>query len=80
MTTRRLMLTFPSEQGQEPVIYNLGQQFRVITNIRRANVSEDRGWAVMKREGQDKDIEEGITWLTSKGISVDPIVGDIAEG
>ncbi len=80
MAKRRVMFTFPSELITEPVIYNLGQQFRVVTNIRRADVTEDRGWVVLEMEGVEEDIEEGITWVISKGVRVDPISGDIVEG
>ena len=80
MTKRRVMFTFPQELIKEPIIYNLGQQFNVITNIRRADVSEDKGWVVLELEGEENDIEQGITWVTSKGVRVDPIIGDIVEG
>ena len=80
MASRRLMLTFPTEQIREPVVYNLGQQFSVVTNIRRADVSEDKGWMVLELEGEDKEIDESIMWLTSRGVRVDPVVGDIVEG
>ena len=80
MAKRRVMFTFPSELITEPVIYNLGLQFRVVTNIRRADVTEDRGWVVLEMEGVEEDIEEGITWVTSKGVRVDPISGDVMEG
>ena len=43
MAKRHVMFTFPEELIREPIIYNLGQQFKVMTNIRRADVSEDRG-------------------------------------
>jgi hypothetical protein len=64
---------------KEPVIYNLSHKFQVVTNIRRADVSEDRGWVVLELEGEDKEIEAGIAWVRDKGVRVDPIVGDIVE-
>jgi ABC-type methionine transport system ATPase subunit len=80
MAKRRVMLTFPSELVKEPIIYNLGQQFKVITNIRRADVSENKGWVILELEGKETDIEQGIAWMTGKGIRVDPIIGDVMEG
>jgi len=74
------MFTFPPELIREPIIYNLGQQFNVVTNIRRADVSENKGWVVLELEGEEKDIEHGITWVTQKGVRVDPITGDVVEG
>ena len=80
MTKRQVMFTFPHELVREPIIYNLGLQFKVVTNIRRADVSEDKGWVVLELEGEEKDLEQGIAWVTSKGVRVDPIVGDTVEG
>ena len=80
MAKRHVMFTFSQELIKEPVIYNLGQQFKVVTNIRRADISEDKGWVVLELEGDDKDIEQSIAWLTSKGVRVDPVIGDIVEG
>ena len=80
MAKRRVMFTFPPELVTEPVIYYLGQQFRVVTNIRRADVAEDRGWVVLEVEGSEEDIEKGLEWVASKGVRVDPVGGDVVEG
>ena len=73
MTKRRVMLTFTPETSSEPIIYNLGQQFNVITNIQQANLTEDKGWITLELDGEDKDIEAGIAWAMSKGVRVDTI-------
>ncbi|MFC2057190.1 NIL domain-containing protein [Chloroflexota bacterium] len=80
MVKRQIMFTFPEELIRDPIIYNLGQQFKVATNIRRADVSESKGWVVLELEGEEKDIEQGVAWVTSKGVRVDPVIGDIVEG
>ena len=77
MVKRKVMLTFPLELSSEPVIYNIGQQFNIVTNIRQANLTEDRGWIILDLEGEDKDIEAGITWAISKGVRVDPVNNSI---
>ena len=72
-------VTFTSDLITEPIIYNLGQQFRLITNIRRADLTADRGWIVLELDGKDEDIEAGIAWATSKGVRVDPANDETAE-
>jgi len=72
MAKRHVILTFTSETIADPIIYTFGQQFNLITNIRRANMTENRGWIELDLEGEDKDIEDGITWVTSKGVRVEP--------
>jgi ABC-type methionine transport system ATPase subunit len=73
MSKRRVMFTFREEHIPEPIIYNLGQQYNLVTNILRANISEDEGWLALELEGEENDIEQGVAWVTSKGIRVDPV-------
>jgi len=70
------MFTFSPETITEPIIYNLGQQFKIATNIRQADLAEDRGWIVLELDGEDQDIEAGIAWAISRGVRVDPVSGD----
>ena len=60
MVKRQVMFTFPQELIREPIIYNLSQQFKVVTNIRRADISEDKGWVVLELQGEEKDIEQAV--------------------
>ena len=80
MAKRQVMFTFPEELIKEPIIYNLGHKFKIVTNIRRADVSENKGWVLLEMDGEEADIEQGIAWVTSKGVRVDPVIGDIVEG
>ena len=80
MAKRQVMFTFPRKLIKEPIIYQLSHKFEVVTNIRRADVTEDRGWVVLELEGEDKEIDAGVAWVKEKGVRVDPIVGDIVEG
>ena len=80
MAKRQVMFPFPPELVKEPVLCNLTQQFQVVTSIRRADVSEDKGWVLLELEGDEKDIEQGLAWVTAKGVRVDPAIGDVVEG
>ncbi len=72
MIKRRVVLSFPPELLKEPIIHNLGQQFRVVTNIQLADITEDRGWLTLELEGEEKQIEDGLAWVMTKGVRVDP--------
>ena len=80
MAKRQVMFTFPQELVKEPIIHGLSQKFNIVTNIRRADITEDRGWVVLELEGGEGAIEDGMAWVTSRGVRVDPIVGDVVEG
>jgi len=72
MAKRRLKLVFPPELIREPVIYHFGEQFNVVTNILRANVEMDKGWVILELEGDGEELDLAVSWLTAKGISVEP--------
>ena len=80
MGTQRVKFTFPQQLITLPIIYELGKQFSLVTNIRRADVTEDRGWVVLELEGDLEEIERGLDWVAAKGVRVDPVQGDIVEG
>jgi hypothetical protein len=80
MAKQRVKFTFPQELITLPIIYQLGKSFNLVTNIRRADVTEDRGWVVLELDGDLPEIERSIEWVTSKGVRVDPVEGDIVEG
>jgi len=71
-----MKLTFPSELVTEPLIYNLAKDYRIVTNIHRADIAGEQGWVILEMEGSDEDIEQGLAWVTAKGVEVEPIVGE----
>jgi ABC-type methionine transport system ATPase subunit len=75
----RVHLTFPEKLIKEPVIYNLGKRFDIVTNIRRANVEEKIGWVVLEMEADQKSLEQGIKYMEELGVTVNPLEGDIFE-
>ena len=80
MVKRRVKFTFPANLITEAVIYELGHRYKVVTNIRRADVREDMGWVVLELEGTDEEIANGLEWVTESGVRVDPASGDVIEG
>ncbi len=80
MAKQRVRFTFSGELVREPIIYRLGLDFDVITNIRRADVHADVGWVVLELDGNEDDIQRGLDWVGSTGVRVDPIAGDVIEG
>lgn len=80
MAKQRVKFTFPTDLVTQPIIYDLGKKFDVVTNIRRADVREEMGWVVLELEGDDQEIQQGIDWVGSIGVRVDPLAGDVVEG
>jgi len=80
MVKRQVMFTFPQEQLKEPIIYNLSHQFQIMTNVIRADITDDKGWMILELEGDGEEIELGIAWVTTRGVRVEPVNGGVAGG
>ena len=79
MKALKVRLSFPTDKITEPIIYNLGQQFNVITNIRRANVTEESGWVVLEMQATSERLELAIDYLKNINVQVEPIEGDVVQ-
>ena len=80
MGKQRVKFTFEEELVKQPVIYELGRQFEIVTNIRRADVGEKVGWVVLELDGEETEIKRGLEWVSSTGVRVDPLGGDVIDG
>ena len=77
MANLRVRLTFPPERVTEPVVYNIGHQYNVITNIRRANVTADEGWIILELIGDTDELERLVDHLRNIRVQVEPVEGDV---
>ena len=80
MAKRRVHLTFPEDLVQEPIIFNLGKQFDIVTNIRRANVEDKFGWVILELDGDEGALDKGLKYLEERGVQINTIAGDVVEG
>ncbi len=80
IASRRITLTIPGDLAKRPLIYELGHKFNVVTNIRRADITPEFGWAVLEVVGDLKEIEACIAWARKEGATVTAVTGDVVEG
>jgi ABC-type methionine transport system ATPase subunit len=74
VSSARLHLTFPGRLASEPILHRLATEFGLVTNIRRANIEEERGgWVILEVEGERDRIADAVTWLAERGLQVDRI-------
>ncbi|HEX2425649.1 MAG TPA: NIL domain-containing protein [Actinomycetota bacterium] len=72
----RFHLTFPQHLIDEPLIYDVGREFDVVTNIRRANVEENVAWVIVELTGSEDEIGRAVAWLAERGVEIDRIRDD----
>ena len=80
MGKQRVKFTFVDELVKAPIIYELGKKYEIVTNIRRADVGEDMGWVVLELDGDEAEIKRGLEWVSSTGVRIDPLSGDVIDG
>ena len=73
MVKRHIMFTYTPELVKEPVIYTLGQQFNVVTNVTLADIDAEKGWVIVELEGRAADIDAGLEWAISRGLRYEDI-------
>jgi ABC-type methionine transport system ATPase subunit len=76
---RRLWLMFPPKKIKNPVIWELGHKFEVITNIRQASITDELGIVCLELEGNGSEIGASIRWLEKSGINVEPVEINVLE-
>ena len=72
-TTARFWLTYPPQRIKAPVIWKLGHEFRLVTSIRQASVTDVVGIVCLEIEGAASEITAGVQWLKKQGVRVEPV-------
>ena len=75
---KRIVLKFPKEKIDQPIVYKLIKEFNLTFNILRANIMpDDEGLMVLELTGEKPDIQKGLDYLKHQGVNVQPLEKDI---
>ena len=75
---KRVILRFKRNTIDKPIVYRLVKDFDLVFNILRANVSpKAESMMVMEIEGDDTKFAQGMEYLRSSNIGIEPIEQDI---
>ena len=75
----RLWLMYPPKHITSPVIYELVTRFKLVVNIRQAEVRDEIGIVCLELEGARVDLKKATKWLERKGIKVEPVEINVIE-
>ncbi len=79
--TRLIHCTFEKGLIREPLLYNLGRDFKIVPNIRGATINDDLGLVYLELEGPESEIDKAVAYLKERGVKVDQAPGGMpAEG
>ncbi len=65
--------TYPPELVNEPIVHRLATEFNLVTNIRRANVTKDRGWVILELGGEEEDVARALRWVEQQGLRAEAL-------
>jgi ABC-type methionine transport system ATPase subunit len=75
----RLWLMYPPKLIKEPLIWQISQKFKVVTNVRQASVTDEIGIVSLELDGKRDDIKAAIKWLEKLGVKVEPVEINVIE-
>ena len=80
MSKVKIKLFFSGPSIKRPLVYELGIKFNVVTNIRRAEITDSGGWVILELDAEKEEIKISIKWAEDEGVIVTLIEGDFIEG
>lgn len=72
MAIERFNLTFGKQMSNQPILYNLGRKFNLVTVIEKANVTEESGWMQVAFNGDPDEIQRAVADLNTIGVFITP--------
>jgi len=78
--TQRLWLMYPAKLITRPLLWELGKEFQVVTNVRQASMTDEIGLVSLSLEGERAEIKKAISWLEKLGVKVEPVEINTIEG
>lgn len=70
---------YPPRLIQKPLIWQIGNKFDVVTNIRQASITDEIGIVCLELDGKRADVKAAIKWLENLGVKVEPVEINVIE-
>lgn len=70
---------YPPRLIRQPLLWQLGQKFNVVTNIRQASVTDEIGIVCLEIDGKRENLKAAIKWLEKIGVKVEPVEISVIE-
>jgi NAD-dependent dihydropyrimidine dehydrogenase PreA subunit len=79
MATRRVVLRFPQQITDDPIISTTVRDHNLDFNILRAEINAQGGLMVISFVGEDKSLDSALKALKKRGVKVEPIGRDVVR-
>jgi ferredoxin len=80
MLKKGLVLRFPPEIVDQPIVYRLVRDFNLVFNILKAMITPGKeGIMILELSGDRENLEKGLKFLTDVGVDVKTIAQQVAK-
>ena len=73
MARRKVFLTVPQQLVKEPLLWKIGRDFDIVTNIRGASITEETALLAIVLEGDLPEIDRVLEYLERQGVTVEKL-------
>lgn len=78
MVRHKIVLHFPHEQVDKPIVSKLVRDYNLDFNILKASITpQEEGLLVLEVTGEEADYDRGLEYLRSFGVDIQPLSQDI---
>ena len=78
MISRRVVLHFPKQMIDQPIVYRLSKEYDLVFNILLARIMpNEEGVMVAELSGEDEKYKQGIEYLKDQGVEVQLLSRDV---
>ncbi len=80
MVERRVVLHFPENLIDQPIVSRMVREFSLEFNILRANITpQQEGLMVLGLAGKRVDVDKALRWARQQGVSVQPLEKNVVR-
>lgn len=70
---KKLVMSFPEQILNEPLLYTMAKNFPVAFNIKGAMLNQTPAVMALELDGEAGEIDKAVAYLTSKGVRIEII-------
>ena len=80
MYSQRIVLNFPSNQVDKPIVYKLAKDFNLEFNILKAYVNpKEEGLMVIELRGEKKEYDRALEYLKKEKVRIETLAKDVTR-
>ncbi len=80
MYSRKVVIRYPADFAEKPIIYELVKRYDLLLNILKARIFPRReGVLVLELSGEKENFDNGIRYLKGLGLNVEPLSKSVSQ-